>query len=144
MTGIDEIVLSLTAKGLTGCGTPRRSPAPRKWTPNAVSDERRLIDRDEWTPPAARSAATKVRRITVGEYAQTWLAQRTLKHRTRAYYAALLANHITTSTLGGVPLKSLTPQASLPNAIYRGCRDGEGDGAYEALPSRYYQVRTQQ
>ena len=76
-----------------------------------LSDERRLMERDDWTPPAQRSAVKKARGVTVAEYAATWLNQRSLKHRTRAHYAALLANHITSSTLGGIPLKNLTPQA---------------------------------
>ena len=40
----------------------------------------------------------------------TWLAQRSLKHRTKAHYAALLANHIT-PRLGAVALRNLTPAA---------------------------------
>ena len=62
-------------------------------------------------PPAARAVAKKARGVTVAEYAATWLAQRGLKHRTRAHYAALLANHIAESTLGGTELRNLTPQA---------------------------------
>jgi integrase len=76
-----------------------------------LSDERRLIERDDWTPPAARAVVKRAKGVAVGEYATAWLAQRPLKHRTRAHYAALLANHIATSTLGAVPLKNLTPQA---------------------------------
>ena len=74
-------------------------------------DERRMIERDEWSPPAARSAVKKAKGVTVAEYATIWLAQRTLKHRTKTHYASLLANHVTTSTLGGVPLKNLTAAA---------------------------------
>jgi integrase len=76
-----------------------------------LSDERRLIERDGWTPPAQRSVVKRAKGLTVAEYATTWLDQRPLKHRTRAHYAGLLANHIASSTLGAVPLKNLTPQA---------------------------------
>ena len=74
-----------------------------------LSDERRLIERDEWTPPAQRSATKKARGVSVAEYATTWLAQRPLKHRTRAHYAALLANHIASSTLGGIAAQEPQP-----------------------------------
>ena len=36
-----------------------------------LADERRLIERDEWTPPAARTAAKRAKTVTVAEYAQS-------------------------------------------------------------------------
>ena len=90
---------------------PRRTPSPRRWTPNGGSPTSAgLIERDEWTPPSARQAVTKARGVTLGEYATTWLAQRPLKHRTRAHYASLLANHITPG-LGRLELRHLTAAA---------------------------------
>ena len=75
-----------------------------------LSDERRSIERDEWTPPAARGAVAKAKGVSLGEYASTWLAQRRLKHRTKAHYEALIRNHIT-PRLGAVALRNLTPAA---------------------------------
>jgi len=75
-----------------------------------LSDERRSIERDEWTPPAARRAVAKAKGVTLVEYASTWLAQRRLKHRTKAHYEALIRNHIT-PRLGVVALRNLTPAA---------------------------------
>ena len=75
-----------------------------------LADERRLIERDDWTPPAARSAEKVARALTVAEYAQRWIEQRDLKHRTRNSYQALADRHIKSSTLGGMPLKDLTPE----------------------------------
>jgi hypothetical protein len=47
-----------------------------------LSRERQLIERQEWTPPVQRSAERKAM-ITLGQFAETWLAQRTLKHHRR-------------------------------------------------------------
>lgn len=71
-----------------------------------LSRERRLIERQEWTPPAARAAEHKAT-LTLAEYAKTWLAQRTLKERTRLHYEALLA-HL--APLDEMALERLTPQ----------------------------------
>ena len=48
-----------------------------------LADERRLIEQDNWNPPAARSAEKKAKSVTVAEYADTWVEQRSLKPRTR-------------------------------------------------------------
>jgi hypothetical protein len=88
-------------------GHLHREDGRRRW----LSDERRLIERDEWTPPAQRRPTKRVRGVTVEEYATTWLAQRSLKHRTKAHYTALVANHIADSTLGSIALRNLTPAA---------------------------------
>ncbi len=62
-------------------------------------DEQRLIERDEWTPPAARRAAKDAvdaaNALTFGTYADRWIEQRqvrgrALKDRTREGYRALL------------------------------------------------------
>ena len=75
-----------------------------------LADERRLIERDEWTPPAQRRAQKTAKAITVAEFAQTWIDHRSLKPRTRNSYQALLDRHIT-PTIGTTPLKDLTPDA---------------------------------
>jgi integrase len=73
-----------------------------------LATERRLIERGEWTAPAARTAAHKAV-LTLGDYASAWIAQRSLKERTRLHYQALMADHITPA-LGQVELARLTPQ----------------------------------
>ncbi|OBK72894.1 site-specific integrase [Mycobacterium sp. 1274761.0] len=73
-------------------------------------DERRVIERGEWTPPRQRAAAKTAEVVTVGQYAKQWIAHRNLKPRTRMGYEASLANHIE-PVLGAIPVKSLTPQA---------------------------------
>lgn len=79
-----------------------------------LTGERRLIDLDAWTPPAQRVAERKVKAITLADYGQAWIEQRTvrgqpLKAKTRAQYEALLSGHL--APLGNVPIKNLTPAA---------------------------------
>ena len=45
--------------------------------------------------------------MTLGQYAETWLAQRTLKHTTHLHYRRILAHF---APLDDLPLESLTPQ----------------------------------
>jgi integrase len=71
-----------------------------------LSRERQLVERQEWTPPAHRKAERKAM-ITLGQFAETWLAQRTLKHTTQVHYRRILA-HFT--PLDELALESLTPQ----------------------------------
>ncbi|MGV0607380.1 tyrosine-type recombinase/integrase [Mycolicibacterium sp. XJ1904] len=75
-----------------------------------LSQERRRIELDTWTPPAQRSAEKKAKAITVGEYAEKWIEHRNLKPRTRSAYRDILRLHIG-PRLGKVPLKSLTADA---------------------------------
>ncbi len=67
------------------------------------ADQRRLMEQDIWTPPAARSAARAAGRVTLAEYAATVVAERTLKPRTRLHYESLLRLHIN-DTIGKVPI----------------------------------------
>ena len=71
-----------------------------------LSRERQLIERQEWTPPAHRKAERKAM-ITLGQFAETWLAQRTLKHTTQLHYRRILAHF---APLDDLPLEGLTPQ----------------------------------
>ncbi|ORW29191.1 hypothetical protein AWB91_24520 [Mycobacterium paraense] len=73
-----------------------------------LASERRLIERDEWTPPALRSAAVRSRGKTFGDYATGWLDQRNLKPRTRHEYSALINGPL--AKLGKVPLGQITPE----------------------------------
>jgi integrase len=73
-----------------------------------LADERRLIERDEWTPPKLRAAAKQSRGKTFGEYATGWLEQRKLKPRTKHGYAELIAGPV--GKLGKLPLGQMTPE----------------------------------
>jgi integrase len=75
-----------------------------------LTDERRLIERGEWTPPKDRATQKKAEVVTVGTYAKQWIAQRNLKPRTRMGYEASLTHHIE-PVLGAVPIKNLTASA---------------------------------
>jgi integrase len=72
-----------------------------------LTDERRIISTGAWVPPAQRSALIS-KSPTLGDYAGPWLADRTLKPRTREHYQSLLDRQILPS-LGDKPLKALTP-----------------------------------
>jgi hypothetical protein len=65
-----------------------------------LASERILIERGEWTPPKTRSANKQTRKF--GAYASDWLANRTLKPRTRQGYQELLDGSLT--KWNGVPL----------------------------------------
>lgn len=68
--------------------------------------ERQLIDAGKWSPPKSR--ATLQRAETLAAYAEPWLANRTLKPRTRDLYQRLLDQKILPD-LGPLPLKGITP-----------------------------------
>jgi integrase len=97
-----------------------RHTAPNTYTSKLdaegwLADERRRVERDEWTPPAQRAAEKNAQGITLGEYGPTWIEQRTkggqpLKPRTKSHYTALFDEHIKPK-LGKVALKNLTPEA---------------------------------
>ncbi|MGV9710727.1 tyrosine-type recombinase/integrase [Gordonia sp. NPDC003424] len=59
-----------------------------------LSDERRLIERGEWTPPASRAAAKAAGGVTVREFATAWLATKDLTPKTRHLYQTLLDGRI--------------------------------------------------
>jgi integrase len=71
-----------------------------------LAEERRLISVGAWTPPEHRGALTI--NVTLAAYAEPWLADRTLKPRTREHYQFLLDRMILPG-LGDKPLKGLTP-----------------------------------
>jgi integrase len=73
-----------------------------------LASERRLIEREEWTPPVLRSAANHARGKGFGEYATGWLEQRNLKPRTRQGYSELINGPL--AKLSKVPLAMLTPE----------------------------------
>lgn len=74
-----------------------------------LADERRLIERDDWTAPKVRAEAARARSKTLGEYATDWLATRTLKPRTKLGYESMYKQHIKPK-LGDVPLSALNTE----------------------------------
>ncbi|HYO02905.1 MAG TPA: integrase, partial [Mycobacterium sp.] len=71
-----------------------------------LSAERRLIERDEWTPPSERETAARTAQ-TVLQYATAWIRERPLKETTREHYRVMLAEHVA-PTLGPITLKNLS------------------------------------
>ncbi|MEP9391683.1 site-specific integrase [Gordonia sp. VNK1] len=75
-----------------------------------LSNERRKIEMDAWEPPALARERAKARIITLGDYADQWVEERTLKPRTRSGYKDLLRLHIK-PVLGGLAVRNVTPAA---------------------------------
>lgn len=73
-----------------------------------LADERKLLDRGEWTPPASRAEAKKHAGITVREYSEQWMKHRDLTPKTRALYMRLLSGRILPD-LGDETLRAVTP-----------------------------------
>jgi integrase len=73
-----------------------------------LADERKLIELDQWTSPAERSAARTARAMTVAEYATKWIEERHLKPRTRDEYRAKLRLHVN-DTIGKREISDVTP-----------------------------------
>ena len=78
-----------------------------------LTDRRREIDRELWSPPATQDQkkAKKAAATTFGEYAETWLATRMvkgqpIKPRTKAHYRRLLDQHIL-PTFGKRPIRDI-------------------------------------
>lgn len=83
--------------------------AARAW----LAAERKLIDLDEWLPPAQRGQQSKRRKVPAFEsYATSWVTHRIvkgrpLKARTRAEYNRLLTK-VLIPTYGKLPLSAIT------------------------------------
>lgn len=82
-----------------------------------LTDRRREIDRELWSPPApAEKVKTKKRaEVTFADYAQTWVDTRLVKGRplrprTRAHYLQLLDQHIN-PTFGTMAVRDITGEA---------------------------------
>jgi integrase len=73
-----------------------------------LSDERRLIERDHWTPPKQRAAQRHARAKTFAEFAAEWVEHRPLKPRTRQGYTELLAGPL--KPLGGLALGNISAE----------------------------------
>ncbi len=77
-----------------------------------LSTERALIDRDAWTPPAARKVAAERREReaetnTVGAFSQRYLKERGLRPNTVRGYESLLSSRIL-PYFGEMPLRDVT------------------------------------
>ena len=93
----------------------RRHNAPRTFTAKIdaegwLSSERRLLERDSWTPPGARKAQKKAAVLTLADYAAQWIKHRNLKPRTRIEYESSFSRLIS-PTLGRIPLSEVNPEA---------------------------------
>lgn len=91
----------------------RRHYAPNTYTTKMdaegwLSNERKLIELGEWTPPEARAALKSVAGLTLREYADRWMKHRDLTPKTRALYTRLLDSRIL-PTLGDETLRAITP-----------------------------------
>jgi integrase len=74
-----------------------------------LTDERRLIAANAWTPPKLRRAlAEATRPPTFAAYSAAWLRDRVLKPRTREHYRALLDNQLKTWDM--VPIDDIRPE----------------------------------
>ena len=73
-----------------------------------LTDERRLIAADIWTPPKLRRELAEARRpATFSAYAAIWLKERDLKPRTRSHYQALIDNQL--KTWDALPINEIRP-----------------------------------
>jgi len=96
-----------------------RHPAPFTFTAAGdaeawLNQERLVVEAGDWISPADRAAAEADARafaeratLTIGDFAQGWIADLDLRPATSRDYNSLLANHIL-PTLGEVPINQLT------------------------------------
>jgi hypothetical protein len=71
-----------------------------------LHQERKLIDRGEWTPP--EMPVKHLRYVTLADYCAEWMAHRDLSPTTRAVYEDLLRLRIV-NHLGDEMLQAITP-----------------------------------
>ncbi len=100
-----------------------------------LTDERRLIAADRWVAPVKRRQQSERQSLTLAGYANPWLADRTLKPRTRQLYRSLLDHHLL-PTLGELPLEALTA------ADIRGWHAERGRATPTATAHAYALLRT--
>ncbi|CAJ1505700.1 tyrosine-type recombinase/integrase [[Mycobacterium] burgundiense] len=82
-----------------------------------LTDRRREIDRELWSPPATTEQTKRANKkaVTFKDYAEKWVDKRMvkgqpLKPRTKAHYAKLLEQHIT-PTFGTKPVATITRES---------------------------------
>lgn len=85
-----------------------RKAAAEAWLrKQAVSIDEARAAGDDWQAPAARASGERAP-MTLARYAETWLADRDLKPRTRAHYRRLLDGQILPA-LGDLQPRHITP-----------------------------------
>ena len=90
---------------------PGRGFTTAKLADDWLCDEQRLIDRDEWTPPADRRRTTRIDSTTFRDYATRWIDTRLKKGQplaeaTKHEYRRYLKNYI--GGIGDEPLAGTT------------------------------------
>ncbi len=101
-----------------------------------LGGERAAMASGSWTSPGAGAAAAAAKAQTLGQYAETWIAERTnakgdkLKPRTREEYTRLAAGPL--ADLGALTLSALTP------AKVRTWRTAQMDTGKKTQTSRAY------
>ena len=74
-----------------------------------LTNERRLIAANTWTPPKLRRSLAEAKRpATFSAYAAVWLKESDLKPRTRSHYQALLDNQL--KTWDALPINDTRPE----------------------------------
>ncbi|QJD52683.1 tyrosine integrase [Mycobacterium phage AN3] len=73
-----------------------------------LASEKRLIDNEEWTPPAEREKKAAASAITVEEYTKKWIAERDLAGGTKDLYSTHARKRIY-QVLGDTPVAEMTP-----------------------------------
>jgi integrase len=71
--------------------------------------ERRMVERGEWSAPAARAAVKSAAGISVAEYVSRWIDQRNVGDGTRYGYRNNLRLYIADRPMGRLALSALTP-----------------------------------
>lgn len=105
---VDKLVKGYRARYYGPDGRRYKAPTlflAKKDARGWLSLRRAEIIRNAWQPPEAHEQ--KPNPVTFAEYAETWLAQRDLKERTREHYRKLLDQHLLKS-FGSLPLASIT------------------------------------
>lgn len=74
-----------------------------------LEGERKLIDNENWLPPAGRAARAQAARLTLRTYAGKWLEHRNVSRRTRENYRYHLESNIY-PTLGDSVLTAITTE----------------------------------
>lgn len=99
-----------------------------------LANERRLIELDNWTPPAERAAKRAASSVTVEEYTRRWISERDLAEGTRELYRTHAGKRIY-PVLGDIAVSELTP------ALIRAWWAGMGKGYPTARRHAYNVLR---
>lgn len=97
--------------GYNHAGTMHRPGATFPTKSAAVAwleGERRLIDLDNWTPPADRAAKAAKAATTVGQFAEDWHRDKPMSRRTKDSYRYLIDTRLIGTTLADRPITDVT------------------------------------